>query len=337
MTAGTLSRYFFRRQLSTIVQFAIGIMLIIIIIDFTETSSRLPDDTSFNTLDTFYLSLLRMPTIIQTAFPFIILFASMATLIGLNRKHELVIARAAGVSAWQFLAPLAFASFLIGLGAVTVLNPIAAQTMHLSELEEVIAGLRNRGSLDDSLPPWIRQETKDGTTIIGAKTVADEGLLLGDATFLRIGKDDSIVERLDAETARLEKGRWVLEDVQRFRAGEPEEDLERIEIKTKLKPEFVSESLSDPKAVPFFNLPHKIKAAHSFGLSGNGFAVQFQSLIALPFLFIAMTLIAAVVSLRFARFGQSVPVIVGGILAGFVLYVVSVLIKAFGGAGIIPP
>jgi lipopolysaccharide export system permease protein len=209
--------------------------------------------------------------------------------------------------------------------------------MRLSELQEVIAGLRNRGSLDDTLPPWIRQETKDGATIIGAKSVANGGLLLGDATFLRIGKDDSIVERLDAKTARLEPGEWVLDDVRRFRAGQQEEDLKKVEVKTKLKPEFVSESLSDPKTVPFFDLPHKIKAARSFGLTGNAFDVQYQSLIALPFLFIAMTMIAAVVSLRFARFGQSVSVIVGGILAGFVLYVVSVLIKAFGGAGIIPP
>jgi len=38
--------------------------------------------------------------------PFIALFAAMATLISLNRKYELVIARAAGISAWQFLFPL---------------------------------------------------------------------------------------------------------------------------------------------------------------------------------------------------------------------------------------
>ncbi len=65
--------------------------------------------------------------------------------------------------------------------------------------------------------------------------------------------------------------------------------------------------------------------------------MQYHSLIALPVLLVAMTLIAATVSMRFVRMGQSGPMILGGILAGFLLYVVSVLVKAFGSAGIVPP
>ena len=65
--------------------------------------------------------------------------------------------------------------------------------------------------------------------------------------------------------------------------------------------------------------------------------MQYHSLIALPWLLVAMTLIAATVSMRFVRMGQSASMILGGILAGFLLYVVSVLVKAFGSAGIVPP
>jgi lipopolysaccharide export system permease protein len=57
----------------------------------------------------------------------------------------------------------------------------------------------------------------------------------------------------------------------------------------------------------------------------------------LPALLVAMALIAATVSMRFARMGQSATIILGGVLAGFLLYVVSVLVKAFGSAGIVPP
>ena len=201
----------------------------------------------------------------------------------------------------------------------------------------MVAGLRNSGSVDNVRPPWLRQRTQEGTTIIGAGTVADGGLLLGNAMFLRIDPNGEVLERSDARRARLEHGKWILSDVRTFRAGQPEVDSKHVEVKTNLEPEFVRESLSNPKTVPFFELPHKVDVARSYGLSGNTFAVQFQTLVALPFLFVSMTLIAAVVSLRFARMGQSVSVIVGGIVAGFVLYVVSVLIKSFGGAGIIPP
>lgn len=334
---GTLSRYFFRRQIGTIIQFTIGITLIVLIVDFTEVSGRLPEESNFTALDTLYLSALHVPTIMQTTFPFIILFASMATLIGLNRKYELVIARSAGVSAWQFLAPLAFASFLIGVAVVFGLNPLAAKTMQLSELQEVVAGLRNRDSLDNDRPPWMRQKTEDGVTIIGAKSAAKDGLLLGNATFLQIDNDGMITDRLDAKTAALTPGNWVLKDVRIFRPGKHSDHRDEMRIKTSLKPAFVSESFSDPKTIPFFDLSRKMRAARSFGLSADPFAVQYYTLIALPFLLMSMTLIAAVVSLKFARFGQSVSVIVGGVVAGFVLYVVSVLIKAFGSAGTIPP
>ena len=65
--------------------------------------------------------------------------------------------------------------------------------------------------------------------------------------------------------------------------------------------------------------------------------MQFHYLLALPPLLVAMTIIAATVSLRFTRLGISVPLILSGIVAGFLLYVVSVLVKAFGSSGIVPP
>ncbi len=109
------------------------------------------------------------------------------------------------------------------------------------------------------------------------------------------------------------------------------------EIKTDLRPEIVQERLARPESIPFFKLPGKIDVARSFGLKANAFAVQFHSLVALPLLLVAMTLIAATVSMRFARMGQSATMILGGIVAGFLLYVVTVLVKAFGTAGFVPP
>jgi len=108
-------------------------------------------------------------------------------------------------------------------------------------------------------------------------------------------------------------------------------------VKSGLTPEFIEESLAEPETIPFYELGRKIRAAHSFGLKAGGFSMQYHSLIALPWLLVAMTLIAATVSMRFVRMGQSASMILGGILAGFLLYVVSVLVKAFGSAGIVPP
>ena len=51
------------------------------------------------------LALFRTPAIAEQVMPFAVLFGSMAALLQLSRKLELVVARAAGISAWQFLQP----------------------------------------------------------------------------------------------------------------------------------------------------------------------------------------------------------------------------------------
>ena len=189
----------------------------------------------------------------------------------------------------------------------------------------------------DANAPWIRQKTDEGDTVIGARTVLNQGLELSDAVFFQIDTNGQISERMDAERAFLRDGYWELVNVRRFRDGQRAEAEASVRIKTNLKPEFVQERLALPETIPFFELPLKIQVARSFGLKANAFAMQLHSLIALPPLLVAMTLIAATVSMRFARMGQSATMILGGILAGFLVYVVTVLVKAFGTAGFVPP
>jgi lipopolysaccharide export system permease protein len=55
-----------------------------------------------------------------------VLFGSMAALLQLSRKLELVVARAAGISAWQFLQPGILVAALIGLLSVGAYNPVSA-------------------------------------------------------------------------------------------------------------------------------------------------------------------------------------------------------------------
>ncbi len=65
--------------------------------------------------------------------------------------------------------------------------------------------------------------------------------------------------------------------------------------------------------------------------------MQYQSLIAQPAMFVAMILIAATVSLGFSRTGGMAKAIVGGIGAGFVLYVVGKMAEDLGAVGFVAP
>ncbi|MEI9411479.1 LPS export ABC transporter permease LptG [Mesorhizobium salmacidum] len=335
MMGWTLGRYFFFRYVAITIWFFLGLLALVFLIDFTELSGRTTGLPGFTYGTAMAISGLRMPMIMLQTVPFVGLFSAMATLVSLNRRYELVIARSAGVSAWQFLLPCCIGALLFGAVSVGIINPLAAHAFSLSEQieTELRSGKSNTVSADAA--PWIRQKTGSGDTIIGARAILGQGLELSDAVFFILDQQGNIVERKDAARAYLRDGYWELQDVKTFRNGTIQ-PVANDRVPTNLKPEFVQERLARPETIPFYDLPGKIEVARSFGLKANAFAMQFDSLVALPFLLVAMTLIAATVSMRFARMGQSATMILGGVVAGFLLYVVSVLVKAFGVAGFVP-
>src|SRR5690606_31860129 len=112
MIGRTLGLYFLRRYAAIAAWNFIGIAALVFIVTFTEVSSRSSGFENYSVTWALAVAALQLPILMQQAVPFIGLIAAMATLISLNRKYELVIARAAGISAWQFLTPIAFGSFL---------------------------------------------------------------------------------------------------------------------------------------------------------------------------------------------------------------------------------
>ena len=333
----TLGNYLFRRYAVITTWMFVGAFALIFVIDFAEFTSRASGLPSFTFPLAFAIIAARVPMFILQTVPFIALFSAMALLIALNRRSELVIMRAAGISVWQFLLPIGAGAFLFGLLVVALFSPIAAEGLSRSQAYE--ANMRaSDGSRAGDDVPWLRQKTDDSDTIIGARGSLDEGKELVGASFFRIDDDGNIFERLDADRAYLRDGYWELTTVERYRGdGAREAGIARVDVPTNLRAEFVLERLVQPETISIYSLPEKIRVAESFGLRANAFSMQFHTLLALPPLLVAMTLIAAIVSLKFTRLGQSVSLILGGVVAGFLLYVVSVLVKAFGASGIVPP
>lgn len=336
MIGPTLGLYFLRRYAVITFWNFVGISALLFLVNITEISARSAGLPGYSTAWALSVAALQIPIVMQQAVPFVGLIAAMATLISLNRKHELVIARSAGISAWEFLTPIMTGALIFGILSVTLLNPVAtAGFRHAQELEAEVTGAHTR--VNREARRWLKQRTAEGTTIIGADAALDGGKTLVRPVFLRIDDSGHIFERLDARRAQLRDGYWELDDVSRLRGQQPPEHADTLTLPTNLHTEFVAERLTSPEAVSIFELPRTIKIAHSFGMRASAFATEFQSLLATPPLLVAMSLIAATVSMRFARMGLSATMILGGILAGFLLYVVSALAEAFGSAGFVPP
>ena len=184
---------------------------------------------------------------------------------------------------------------------------------------------------------WLRQNAGEGRIVIAAQNAKPDGTMLRNVTFYRIDADGGMVDRLDAPTATLGDGRWTLERAVRTEAGRVPEAVGTIAVETRVLPETVAQRTTAPEATSFLALFERVAAMRRLGLPTAPFTMQVHALLTRPVLFVGMTLIAGTVCLRFARFGQARTVVLGGLAAAFVLYVATVLVRAFGTSGLVAP
>src|SRR5258705_9453062 len=101
-------------------------VIITFLLDYIELIRRGGAKLQAALLVLFEMAALKLPHTAQEVLPFAILFGTMLAFWRLTRSNELVVARAAGVSVWQFLMPAVLVALLVGVIAVTVFNPIAS-------------------------------------------------------------------------------------------------------------------------------------------------------------------------------------------------------------------
>ena len=119
MIAGTLSRYFAMRFVASVVGSFIGVIALAAMIDYVELMRRGADWPNATAWLLAKISMYRVLQLTERILPFTVLVGAMSCYLTLSRRHELVVARAAGVSAWQFVAPAVVAAFLVGTVATT--------------------------------------------------------------------------------------------------------------------------------------------------------------------------------------------------------------------------
>ncbi|MCW2309168.1 LPS export ABC transporter permease LptG [Rhodobium gokarnense] len=338
MVGPTLLRYFSLRFAKWIVGLFLLVTLLIFMADFLEVVRRTADKEAFTLWRALAMSAFRVPSLVEQAIPFATLFGAIAAFVGLSRRLELVISRAAGISVWQFTAPALITVLVIGLFSVAVFNPISAMLKERSdEIGILLFGNEQRVVLQTTGAVWLRQSGTDGESVLHAEYALKQGTHLVGVTVYTFNDKGHYLQRIDAKDAFLGEGRWDMKDATVHRLGADPVSYKSYILSTYLDPAQVRQSLTKPDTISVWELPAFIRLAQNAGLPAYQYRLQYQMLLARPLLLVAMVLVAATVSLGFTRSGGVGRLILGGIVAGFVLYVVTEFAKGLGGAGIVPP
>ena len=336
----TLSLYIARRFLLLFGQvFAtfLGIMLLIDIIDQLRRFA----DPGISIREAAVLSAMNVPASLYRILPLILVLSAIGLFVSLARSSELVAIRAAGRSGLRFVLAPAVTAALIGAVAVAVLNPIVAATSR--EYDTLSQGHARSGSVLSITKAglWLRQGGDSGQTVIQSARANLDGTELYDATFLTFAPDGTPERRIEAATARLTAGEWVLIGVKSWplNGANPERDAVRMTeegLPTDLTRDKIRDGFGTPSAIGIWDLPSYIADLEQAGFSARGHRVWFQMELALPLLFVAMVLIAAAFTMRHSRLGKTGSMVLLALAGGFIAFFLRNFGQVLGDNGQIP-
>jgi lipopolysaccharide export system permease protein len=283
------------------------------------------------------MAVLQLPDLGQKMMPFAILLGGVFTFVRLSRSQELVAARAAGISAWDFMLPPLAVAILIGVVAVTMFTPLSARMFaEFAGLEaRYIKGEASQLSVSQN-GLWLRQGDENQQSVIHALRVADQGQHLEDVVVFRYGANDKFLGRIDAKSAQLDDRAWLLSEAYvSGPAGSPVH-YQHYALPTTLTAEQIQESSASPDTLSFWDLPGFIRAAQAAGFSATRYQLYLYTLYALPVLFAAMVFMAASFSLRSSREGGVAKIILFSAACGFGVYFFSDMTRVMGQSGALP-
>jgi lipopolysaccharide export system permease protein len=333
----TLSLYLIRHYLFNFAVMLLGLLGIIYLFDTVELLRRASNYEDVTLSVTLVMGLYKLPEVGQMIFPFAILFSAMMTFWQLTRSHELVIVRSAGLSVWQFIAPILLVAFSIGVIKITMINPLGA--LMISKYENLESEYLNHGGSLVTLSKqglWLRQQSEGGTAILHASNIKMPDWHLQNVMVFFFSPENEFLRRIDAVSSELKGGNWAFNNAVINAPGQTPEKSDFLTMATDLTIGELESSFSAPETISFWKFPSYIKVMEETGFNSTSLKIFFHGLLAQPLLFMAMILLAASVSLRPPRLNGTTALIMSGVAIGFIVFFASSFLQALGGSQQIP-
>ncbi len=337
----TLSHYIGKHFFYAIMLALFGLVAVSMMIDIMELIRRATGKQEVPFSVILELSALRIPALAEKLMPYAVLIGSMMALTRLTRTHELVVARSAGVSVWQFLTPAIAVVMTIGVFSTAVFNPFSAVLlMRFERLEsKYLSATPSLLSISDS-GLWLRELEHDSPTvgehIIYTMRISQNTMEFANVIVFTFDKKQRFMDRMDATRGILEDSNLHLFNVTKSVPGKPPQLIHDVLLPTTLTLTHIQDSFASPETLSFWHLPSFITMLENAGFSALRHRLYWHSLLANPFLMAGTVFLAAVFSLRQPRRGKIGVLVVAGIVSGFLMHFFTDIIFAFGSAGTVP-
>lgn len=262
------------------------------------------------------------------ALPILVLIGAIVGLLNLQSTRELTVIRATGISIWRAMrAPViamlllgAFVAAVVDTGVVTLmrgLSPASQQT--------------RTGNSD---PVWF-EERQPGQRYFMQAAFVDPGgeSLQGVVVFML----ETPRLRIEAETARLEPGRWLLQNAAIFRSNSVPERAATYAVPTSSTRADIRARLSSVNDLTLFELASGLAGQRGDTSERAATQARLYKLIGLPLTLVGSLVIAFAFTSGYRRTNRYGASVLYGILLGFVVYAIAEMANRAAYAGAMQP
>lgn len=334
-----LNRYIAKNFIWTFIATLAVLLALILLFDVIDLLRRAAsrDYTTFG--DVMVLGLLKLPQMVPLVLPFSVLISALITFLRLSRSNELVIARSAGLSVWNFMAPVFTVVFVIGVINVTLLNPFSTMMQKQYDIVEGVRFKKDKSISWTSKGLWLREKNDDMPVIIHADSVKQDAqkLILTDVSVLELDSAETLNYQIEASKGVLSNNELALTDVYTLDVEGVKKQLPSMVYPSGLTMDKIEQTLSDPETLSVWEIWSFIYLLDDAGFSSLRHRMHFYEVMASIFSFLAMVFIAAVFSLSLNnRTGGTLLKVSAAILCGFLLFFTSRLTIALGMSASLP-
>ena len=331
----TIAWYTAKMFLTRTLAFLFIVILVLESLDILGESGKILAAPGNSEADLWVYVSLRIPQLIQLFLPFSVLLGTLVTLATLNQNSEVVIFKAAGISAHQILAPLIIAAFGIAVANFAFNERIVTRATQTLRHWQDANYYKTAGGRPVNTEGWV----KGGHDLFHAETITGDGA----ATVLH---DVSIYDRTGnvlnrvvmAAAARPQPGGWRLDGVKTFDVATGVVTARpTADFATNIVPRQFTTTKITPAFIPLWDLIPQIGEQKRAGKATDQLTAAAYHKVSGPLSAVLMPLLGAVAAFGLARSGRLFIRAVIGMFLGFAFFVADNFMIAMGNFGTVPP
>lgn len=304
------------------------ILLLILFINLIDLSRNIEKENQ-NLFSFFYLSLLKIPSIINETSPFVIIVSTAFLFRHLISNNELIAMRNVGFSIIDIFKPISLGIFSYGLLILLILNPISAifeieYNDYLNNQKESMYSINfSKNNL------WIKNKNiNEGIYYINIKDFNLKEMIAKDIEILSINKNKN--EFFQSNYGKIEDKSFILSDVNQFDIVNDSYSFnEEYILKLNFSKDNLLSSNINYKNIPYYDYINHIKTLKNFNLYSSVVGLFYISEILKPFFMILLSFVVMGFAAKYKRNENFFKILFISVLFGFAFYVFRELINKF--------